>query len=93
MGKEVRGGSSGWEEREWEDFSRVCTTPAYLHPQQEKGGEGVDGGGGEWVGMPVEEKKNHILQLQNSSSRLTAQRVTAVHSVLSTGAYWTCSLM
>lgn len=97
MGREVRGGSSGWEEREWGDFSRVCTTPAYLHPQQEKGGEGVDGGGGEWVGMPVEEKKNHILQLQNSSSRLTAQRVTAVHSVdqcvLSTGAHWTCSLM
>lgn len=45
MGREVRGGSSGWEEREWEDFSRVCTTPAYLHPQQEKDGEGVDGGG------------------------------------------------
>lgn len=60
-------------------------------------GERWGGGGGEWVGMPVEEKKNHILQLQNSSSRLTAQRVTAVHSVdqcvLSTGAHWTCSLM
>lgn len=54
-------------------------------------------GGGKRVGMPVEEKKKHILQLQNSSSRLTAQRVTAVHSVdqcvLSTGAHWTCFLM
>lgn len=27
------------------------------------------------MGMPVEEKKKDILQLQNSSSRLTAQRV------------------
>lgn len=66
-------------------------------PSRRKVGRGWMGGGGEWVGMPVEEKKNHILQLQNSSSRLTAQRVTAVHSVdqcvLSTGAYWTCSLM
>lgn len=36
---------------------------------------------GGWIGMPVEEKKKYILQLQNSGSRLTAQRVTTVHTV------------
>lgn len=58
---------------EGECLSRVYATTAYLQPKE---GTGREGGGGAWIGMPTEEKKKYVLQVQSSSSKLNALRVT-----------------